>query len=192
VPRPVDPRYPVRPRSSPKRRQWLVVLGTLGGATIGVLGTLLATVLRDYTPSSKRRWDDELMRACSGLLSTAQRAATLAWKLSPDRVGTADALTGEEREVALATVRDLQAEATLHQYEIALLAPPELQEPARLVTRHLYAVVEVDVDRRPDPRPTEFSDPPRLRWRQELNKLLVEARKALRVRNAADVYLLPD
>jgi hypothetical protein len=40
--------------------QWLVVLGTLGGATIGVLGTLLATVLRDYTPSSKRRWDDDV------------------------------------------------------------------------------------------------------------------------------------
>jgi hypothetical protein len=155
---------------------FLGLVGALIGASASIVTTIAVQRWRHRSEAQGRR-DDRLLNLASDFASAVRRLASLA-----DRYSTAADQQGVLTEI---DAQHLELRA-VHQ-QLRLIGTSRVQRSARMVLRHVYAVVDVRLGK-PDPRQKDFpGHSPSERLGEELVEFYRSVRAQLRLNDAEDV-----
>ena len=146
------------------------------GAILGFFPAYLLEIERERNRLTTR-WDEPLYKTCSKFATAARKSVAVMYRTK----GNA------ELKATLDEYHDQMRALTEQLY---LLGTPEVQQSARLVQGHLYAMRKV-VNGEPDPRAAEYpGTTPDSRYWVELRRFYLASRIQLRVAGAENLAVL--
>ncbi|MDT7729203.1 MAG: hypothetical protein QOI21_5779 [Actinomycetota bacterium] len=157
-------------------------MSIIGSAVLLLLGAIIGFVPNLLLERTKQRhavrtrWDVPLFELCKQFTASARQVVHLARRLdrAPDRPSQVEKLDEKHAEL-----RGLSE-------QVRLLGSSELQEAARLVIHHCYAV-RATAEGQPDARAKDYADPPEKRMKDAIRAFLIASRRQLGVGNPQDV-----
>jgi hypothetical protein len=158
----------------------LVLLPVVVGAAIGVAPTILVERARQRA-ALRTRWDVSLHRTCADFAASARRILDL----SEQRPGP----TAAGQDSSVDSIRNEHSRLQILMAEVRLLGNEEVQRSARMVVRHTWAVYVLATGG-PDPRATEYDEPPRGRALSSLLDFYRSVRRQLVVPDADKIAQL--